>query len=160
VACTGRAVKVLAGRLGLAVFAIGKDSLRRNSAPPPDLGIATRAAVFRVKALATAAGRGTGRGTMAVARGGMSLERSAARLVSRIDKRPRWKPSYFRMAYVAVLLDRVDSSDTDIVKRSSLGRGVTSRTFDDNSNGEPSVETVSFAMHQRGSAAASAHVES
>jgi hypothetical protein len=64
------------------------------------------------------------------------------------------------MAYVAVLLDKVDSSDTDVAERSSFIRGVTSRTFDDNSNGEPSVETGSFALHQRGSAAASAHVES
>ena len=38
-----------------------------------------RAAVFGVEALATAAGRGTGRGTiLAVARGGISLEGSAS----------------------------------------------------------------------------------
>jgi hypothetical protein len=52
---------VLAGRLDLAEI----------SRP--------RATVFRVEALATAAGRGTGRGTiLAVARGGMSLEGSAS----------------------------------------------------------------------------------
>jgi hypothetical protein len=63
---------VLPGRLGLAVFPIWS---RRNVAPTPDLGIATRAAVFGVEALATAAGRGTGRGTiLAMARGGISLD--------------------------------------------------------------------------------------
>ena len=68
---------MLPGRLGLAVFPIWS---RPNVAPTPDLGIATRAAAFGVEALATAAGRGTGRGTILVmARGGMSLEISASR---------------------------------------------------------------------------------
>jgi hypothetical protein len=67
---------VLVGRLGLAVFPIWS---RPNVAPTPDLGIATRAAVFGVEALATAAGRGTGRGTiLAMARGGMSPDISAS----------------------------------------------------------------------------------
>jgi hypothetical protein len=56
---------VLAGRLGLAVFPIWS---RRNPA-----------AVFGVEALATAAGRGTGRGTiLAMPLGGMSLDVSAS----------------------------------------------------------------------------------
>ena len=67
---------MLAGRLGLAVFPIWS---RPNVATTPNLGFATRAAIFGVEALAKAAGRGTGRGIiLAIARGGMSLDISAS----------------------------------------------------------------------------------